>query len=115
MQILTADACDAQSLELTTEEIKKTVLALDIVIYNAGVLEGFGNILEVGIDRLKDNINTNAYGAYYAATDFVPMLLRSRYAKKSFVLLSSEYTSLALSSEVLQLMKSFLASPATIP
>lgn len=97
---MTADTNDSKSLKLVTQEIKKTFSALDVVIYNAGVLNGFGNILEVGIDGLKDNISTNVYGAYFAAVEFTPLLLKSTYAKKSLVFLSSEYGSLGLSSKV---------------
>jgi NAD(P)-dependent dehydrogenase (short-subunit alcohol dehydrogenase family) len=100
VQILSADAGDLNSLNFVAHEIEKSLQTLDIVIYNAGVLNGFGNILEVGIDGLKDNINTNLYGAYYAAAEFVPLLLKSKYAKKALVLLSSEYGSIALSSKV---------------
>jgi NAD(P)-dependent dehydrogenase (short-subunit alcohol dehydrogenase family) len=100
VQILSADAGDLNSLNSASQEIKQSSLSLDIVIYNAGVLNGFGNILEVGVDGLKDNINTNVYGAYYTATEFAPMLLKSKCAKKSLVLLSSEYGSIALSSKV---------------
>jgi NADP-dependent 3-hydroxy acid dehydrogenase YdfG len=54
---------------LAGQEIRKNSLTLDIVLYNAGVLKGFGNILDVGIDGLKDNIDTNVYGAYYSAAE----------------------------------------------
>jgi NADP-dependent 3-hydroxy acid dehydrogenase YdfG len=59
VQILTADAIDLKSFQDAAELIKKRSGTLDIVIYNAGVLNGFGNILEVGIEALKDNIDTN--------------------------------------------------------
>ena len=70
-----------------------------MVIYNSGILTGVGNLLEVGIQSLKDNINTNVYGAFYAALAFTPLLLKSNYEKKSLVLLSSSFASLALSDE----------------
>jgi NAD(P)-dependent dehydrogenase (short-subunit alcohol dehydrogenase family) len=91
VQIVSADANDINSLHLAAINIKESFNALDVVIYNAGVLKGFGNILEVGIDSLKDNINTNLYGAYYAAVEFTPLLLRSKYSKKTLVFLTSEF------------------------
>ncbi|KAE9364059.1 NAD(P)-binding protein [Stipitochalara longipes BDJ] len=100
VKIVSADANNINSLKIVAAEIKKSFSALDTVIYNAGVLNGFGNILEVGIDGLKKNIDTNVYGAYYAAVEFAPLLLKSTYPKKSLVLLSSEYGSIALSSKV---------------
>jgi len=100
VQIVSADANDANSLHSAANKVKETIKSLDVVIYNAGVLKGFGNLLEVGIDGLKDNINTNVYGAYFAAVKFTPLLLKSQYAKKSLVLLSSEFGSLSLSDKV---------------
>jgi NAD(P)-dependent dehydrogenase (short-subunit alcohol dehydrogenase family) len=73
---------------------------LDLVIYNSGVLNGLGNLLEVGVQPLKENIDTNLYGAYYAAVEFAPLLLKSGYEKKSLVLLSSSFASMQLSDDV---------------
>lgn len=101
VQIVSADANDANSLHLAAIKIKESTNVLDVVIYNAGVLKGFGNILDVGIDALKDNINTNVYGAYYAAVEFTPFVLRSEYGKKTLVLLTTEFASMGLSDQIL--------------
>jgi hypothetical protein len=71
-----------------------------MVIYNSGVLNGIGNLLEVGIQPLKENININVYGAYYAAIEFVPFLLKSKYERKTLALVSSSFASMTLSDEI---------------
>ncbi|KIM95707.1 hypothetical protein OIDMADRAFT_59488 [Oidiodendron maius Zn] len=101
VKIIVADAVDPKSIEHVAEDIKKTNSALDLVIYNSGVSNGFGNLLDVGIQGLKDNFDVNVFGAYYAAVAFVPLLLKSTYTKKSLVLLSSTFGSLALSTQIL--------------
>lgn len=72
------------------------------MIYNAGVLSGWGSPLEAGIDGLKSNIETNVYGAYHTAVHFAPLLLKSSYKNKALVFLSSSFASLALADEILQ-------------
>lgn len=74
--------------------------SLDIVIYNSGVLNGIGNILEVGIEPLKENVNINVYGTYYAAVEFVPLLLKSTYGGKTFAIISSSFGSMQLSDKI---------------
>jgi NAD(P)-dependent dehydrogenase (short-subunit alcohol dehydrogenase family) len=83
---------------------------LDIVIYNSGILNGLGNLLEVGIQPLIENITTNVYGAYHTATEFVPLLLKSKYEKKSVVLISSSFASMQLSDEIAAVHEEFLGS-----
>jgi NAD(P)-dependent dehydrogenase (short-subunit alcohol dehydrogenase family) len=73
---------------------------LDLVIFNSGVLRGWGNLTEIGIEGLKENIDTNVYGAYYAAIEFSPLLLKSEFPKKSLVLMSSEFASFGLEEEI---------------
>lgn len=101
MKILTADAIDPDTIRNANEEIKKHTATLDLVIYNAGVSNGFGNLFETGIQGLKDNLDVNLYGAYHAAVAFAPLLLKSTYARKSLVFLSSTFGSLTLSTQVL--------------
>ncbi|KAH8820702.1 hypothetical protein F5884DRAFT_849953 [Xylogone sp. PMI_703] len=100
IQIITADANDSNSLHSAAVKIGQTTDYLDLVIYNSGILIGIGNILEVGIQPLKDSINTNVYGAYYAAVEFTAFLLKSKYEKKSLTLLASSFASMQLSDKV---------------
>lgn len=81
VQVLAADSNDQSSLQKLASEISKSTNTLDIVIYNAGVLKGVGNVLQVGLDGLKENINTNLYGAHHIAVEFSPFLLRSKTAR----------------------------------
>ncbi|KAK9366753.1 hypothetical protein V1509DRAFT_227210 [Lipomyces kononenkoae] len=97
VQIFTADSTDPESIKNLAAEVAKSTDTLDLVIYNAGVLAGAGNVLDVGVSGLKDNIETNVYGAYYAAVAFAPFLLRSNFERKSLALLSSSFGSFALS------------------
>jgi NAD(P)-dependent dehydrogenase (short-subunit alcohol dehydrogenase family) len=101
VRVLTADAVDVKSFDLVTEEIKKTYSTLDLVIYNSGVSNGFGNILDAGVQSLKDNFDVNVYGAYHAAVAFTPLLLKSTYPKKSLVYLASTFGSFGLTLQVL--------------
>ncbi len=101
MKVLTADAVDPKSVDRAAEEVKKTHSALDLVIYNSGVLKGFGNMFDVGIQPLKENIDVNVYGAYYTAAAFAPLLLKSTYDKRSLVFVTSTFGSLALSLHIL--------------
>ncbi|KAL7781784.1 NAD(P)-binding protein [Trichoderma afarasin] len=110
VQIFAADANDSNSLHLAAEEIGRLTDSLDIVIYNSGILNGFGNLLEVGIQPLIENITTNVYGAYYTATEFVPLLLKSKYEKKTLVLLSSSFASMQLSDETSAVHESLFGS-----
>jgi len=103
VELIAADANDANSLHAAAVRIQELTNVLDVVIYNAGVLKGFGNILEVGIDGLKENIDTNLYGAYYAAVEFSPFIIRSEYTKKSLVFLSSDFGSFGFSDQLLAL------------
>jgi NAD(P)-dependent dehydrogenase (short-subunit alcohol dehydrogenase family) len=64
------------------------------------VLGGWGSLLDVGIDPLKANMDTNVYGAYFATVHFAPLLLKSSYEKKSLVFLSSSFGSLNLADEI---------------
>lgn len=100
IQILQADALDISSLQLVAKTIEQSSKSLDMVIYNTGVLVGIGNMLEVGVEPLKENIETNVYGAYYAAVQFSPLLLKSAFANKSLVLISSSFGSMSLSDKV---------------
>jgi NAD(P)-dependent dehydrogenase (short-subunit alcohol dehydrogenase family) len=95
-QILAADATNADSLKAAAEKIT----SLDRIIYNAGVLAGWGNPLEVGFNALKQNIDTNLYGPYFTAVQFAPLLLKSTYKNKALVFLSSSFGSLGLADEI---------------
>lgn len=57
-------------------------------------------MLEVGAQSLIDNMTTNVYGAYHTAVAFAPLLLKSKYMRKSLVLLSSSFASMQLADEV---------------
>lgn len=103
------------SNEAAAIEIKKTTSTLDHVIYNAGVLAGWGNLLEIGIEGLKTNMETNVYGAYYSAVVFSPLLLASSYSKKSLVLISSTFGSLALATQQFKTHEVMFASPGADP
>jgi NAD(P)-dependent dehydrogenase (short-subunit alcohol dehydrogenase family) len=98
--ILKADANSAASISLAAEAIASASASqsVDRVIYNAGVLDGWGSVLEAGIKGLESNMQTNVYGAYYTAQSFTPLLLKSTYAKKSLVFLSSSFGSLELAT-----------------
>lgn len=45
-------------------------------------------------------MTTNVYGAYYTAVSFAPLLLKSKYEKKSLVYISSSFASMQLADEI---------------
>jgi NAD(P)-dependent dehydrogenase (short-subunit alcohol dehydrogenase family) len=96
VQLLRIESGDPSSFKLAAAEIATKTQSLDFVIYNSGVLRGWGNVLEVGIEPLKENIETNVYGAYHAAVEFSPFLLKSGFQNKSLVFVSSTFASLSL-------------------
>lgn len=100
VEIVVADVADPKSLSLAANHIGTKTSSLDFVIFNSGVLRGWGNLLEIGVEGLKENIDTNVYGAYYAAVEFSPLLLKSEFPKKALVLMSSEFASIELEEEL---------------
>lgn len=94
------DADDSKSIQLAATKIGEQSESVDVVIYNSGVLQGFGNLLDVGAQPLIENMTTNVYGAYYVAAAFAPLLLKSKYERKSLVFLSSSFASLQLADEI---------------
>lgn len=100
LQVLALDADDSNSVNQVAAKIGQQSESLDVVIYNSGVLNGFGNILDVGAQSLIDNMTTNVYGAYYTAIAFAPLLLKSKFERKSLVFISSSFASMQLADEV---------------
>ncbi|KAL7899947.1 hypothetical protein HDV63DRAFT_416650 [Trichoderma sp. SZMC 28014] len=100
LQILALDADDSNSVNQVAAKIGQQSESLDVVIYNSGVLNGFGNLIDVGAQPLIDNMTTNVYGAYYTAVSFAPLLLKSKYEKKSLVYISSSFASMQLADEI---------------
>ncbi|PTB43756.1 hypothetical protein M441DRAFT_24047 [Trichoderma asperellum CBS 433.97] len=100
IQIVAVDADDSNSVLQAAAKIGEKIGSLDVVIYNSGVLSGFGNLLDVGAQPLIENMTTNVYGAYHVAVAFVPLLLKSKYERKSLVFLSSSFASMQLADEI---------------
>ncbi|OBT94409.1 hypothetical protein VE01_07758 [Pseudogymnoascus verrucosus] len=104
LHLITADVMDPNSIKAAAAEISQRTDSLDHVIYNAGILRGVGkNILEIGIEPLKENLETNVFGAYYSAVEFTPFLLNSKFERKSLVLMSSNFGSIVLADTLFQL------------
>jgi len=111
IKIISATTSDQQSVKEAAEEVAKSVSFLDVVIYNAGVMKGVGNVFDVGIEPLQENIETNVYGSYYTAVAFSPFLLKSTFAKKSLVLISSNFASMKLSDALFAHKAAAFGSP----
>jgi NAD(P)-dependent dehydrogenase (short-subunit alcohol dehydrogenase family) len=106
LHLITADVMDPNSIKAAAAQISQRTDSLDHVIYNAGILRGVGkNILEIGIEPLKENLETNVFGAYYSAVEFTPFLVNSKFERKSLVLMSSNFGSIALADTLFQLKK----------
>ncbi|KAH8803435.1 hypothetical protein F5884DRAFT_903976 [Xylogone sp. PMI_703] len=100
VEIVVVDVTDPESVAAAAKQISTRTSYLDLVIFNSGTFRGRGNLLEVGVEALKENIDTNVYGAYYTAVEFSPFLLKSEFPKRSLVLMSSEFGSLELDEEL---------------
>ncbi|KAL6890511.1 NAD(P)-binding protein [Trichoderma evansii] len=100
IQTVALDADDSKSIQQAASKIGEQSESVDVVIYNSGVLLGFGNLLDAGAQPLIDNMTTNVYGAYYVAAAFAPLLLKSKYERKSLVFLSSSFASMQLVDEI---------------
>ena len=81
------------------------------MIYNSGVLAGWGSVLDPAVDAFKQNIETNVYGAYYATHHFAPLLLKSTFKHKALVFLSSTYGSITLADDVYANHARLLSTP----
>lgn len=99
MVVLEADFTDEKSVQVLREKIAAQTSSLDQVIYNAGVFIGFSAITQVGLGALKENIEVNLYGAYTAAVEFSPFVLRSNYPNRVFVLVGSTFGSITTAKE----------------
>jgi len=111
LYLFRADVTSSDSIKALAVRIKKQTSSLDVVIYNAGVLTSIGNILDVGVEGLKSNLDTNFYGAYLASVEFTPFLLNSDYSRRCLVLVSSSFGSLTLSDELYEQHAQVLGTP----
>jgi len=111
LHLFRADVTNSDSIKALAVDIKKKTNSLDLVIYNAGVLASVGNILDVGVEGLKANLDTNLYGAYLASVEFAPFLLNSEYSRRCLVFVSSSFGSLTLSDELFEQHARSLGTP----
>ncbi|KAJ5761861.1 uncharacterized protein N7511_005243 [Penicillium nucicola] len=99
IHILEADVTDASSIHQLQETISQKTSTLDQVIYNAGVLKGFGPLTASGLDGLKENISVNLFGAYASALEFFPFVQRSTYSNKVLTFIGSSFGSITTYKE----------------
>jgi len=97
--ILRADFTDEKSVQALKEAISAQTSSLDQVIYNAGVLVGWSAVTKVGLQALRQNIEVNVFGAYTAAAEFSPFVLRSHYPNRVFTLVGSNFGSITTAKE----------------
>jgi len=76
LHLFRADVTNSDSIKALAVDIKKKTNSLDLVIYNAGVLASVGNILDVGVEGLKANLDTNLY--VFPAQELVVVRMQSR-------------------------------------
>jgi NAD(P)-dependent dehydrogenase (short-subunit alcohol dehydrogenase family) len=89
--------------------------ALDQVIYNAGVLIGWGPFTEVGVDALRENMNVNVFGAYVSTIEFAPFLAKSTFKNKVIVLVSSSFGSITTTKENFEMHSQAFGTPGFNP
>jgi NAD(P)-dependent dehydrogenase (short-subunit alcohol dehydrogenase family) len=97
--IIRADFTDEKSVQALKEAISAQTSSLDQVIYNAGVLVGWLAVTKVGLQALRQNIEVNVFGAYTAAAEFSPFVLRSHYPNRVFTLVGSNFGSITTAKE----------------
>lgn len=97
--ILEADVARPSSVAKLRETITQSTKTLDQVIYNAGVLKGFGSLTSAGLDPRKVNITVDLFGPYTTALEFIPFVRASEYSNKVMVLIGSSFGSITTAQE----------------
>lgn len=70
------DITDKAAIEALVDEVKHIHGGVDGIINNAGVIQPFINVSELGYDKIEQVMNINFYGTLYMVKSFLPELLK---------------------------------------
>jgi len=70
---LKMDVTDEASVKIAAKAMKDKFGKVDVLINNAGVFIN-GSILDVEIEKIKENLETNTFGALKVAQAFIPLM-----------------------------------------
>ncbi|MFC1953297.1 SDR family oxidoreductase [Chloroflexota bacterium] len=76
------DVTDEESVQRAADYVMKSYGKLDILVNNAGVgVDRDNTCLDINIDRVKENLETNTFGAMRVCKAFIPIMLKSEYGR----------------------------------
>lgn len=67
---------DKQAIENLVDEVKQIHGSVDGIINNAGVIQPFIDVNDLGYDKIEQVMNINFYGTLYMVKSFLPELLK---------------------------------------
>jgi len=67
---------DRQAIENLVDEVKQIHGSVDGIINNAGVIQPFIDVNDLGYDKIEQVMNINFYGTLYMVKSFLPELLK---------------------------------------
>lgn len=67
---------DRQAIESLVDEVKQIHGSVDGIINNAGVIQPFIDVNDLGYDKIEQVMNINFYGTLYMIKSFLPELLK---------------------------------------
>ncbi|OJF92151.1 SDR family oxidoreductase [Alkalibacterium sp. 20] len=70
------DITDKAAIEALVDEVKQFHGSVDGIINNAGVIQPFINVNDLGYDKIEQVMNINFYGTLYMVKSFLPELLK---------------------------------------
>lgn len=70
------DITSREAIESLVEQVKEKHGAVDGIINNAGVIQPFIDVNELGYDKIEQVMNINFYGTLYMVKSFLPELLK---------------------------------------
>ncbi|SFC34183.1 Short-chain dehydrogenase [Alkalibacterium subtropicum] len=70
------DITDKEKIESLVDEIKQIHGSVDGIINNAGVIQPFVDVNDLGYDKIEQVMNINFYGTLYMVKSFLPELLK---------------------------------------
>lgn len=75
LSVHVCNIADRAAVEAFAEAVVKTHGRVDGIINNAGIIQPFVDVKDLGYDRIERIMNVNFYGTLYVTKSFLPLLL----------------------------------------